>query len=93
MSIEIAVVENFHHSRQNVEGNTSDGLRAQKSAVAARCHPGFLKDPEVQWFKGRSLFVSAWCPSLADSPLSGHDGLDSGTLQFLHSLLLFVHRS
>ena len=59
MSIAIALADNLHHSREKVEGNASDGLRAQKSARAAGCHPGVLKDPEVQWFKGRSLFVSA----------------------------------
>ena len=52
MSIAIALAENLHHSRQKVEGNASNGLRAQKSARAAGCHPGVLKDPEVQWFKG-----------------------------------------
>ena len=74
MSIAIALAENLHHSRQKEEGNASDGPRAQKSARAAGCHAGVLKDPEVQWFKG---------PSLAVSPLTGHDGLDSRTLQFL----------
>ena len=85
MSIAVALAENFHHSRQKVEGNASDGLRAQKSARAAGYHPGVLKDPEVQWFKERSLFVSAGCPSLVVSPLTGHDGLDSRTLQFLQA--------
>ena len=56
MSIAIVVAENLHHSRQKVEGNTSKGLRAQKSAAAPGCHPGILKDPEVQWLKERSLF-------------------------------------
>ena len=74
---------NLHHSRQKVEGNTSDGLRAQKGAEPAVCHPGVLKDPEVQWFEECCLFVSAVCPSLAVSPLAGHDGIDSKTLQFL----------
>ena len=59
MSIAVALAENYHHSRQQVEGNASDGLRAQKSARAAGYHPGVLKDREVQWFKERSLFVSA----------------------------------
>ena len=36
-----------------------------------------------QWFKERSLFVSAGGPLLPVSPLTGHDGLDSGTLQFI----------
>ena len=75
MSIAIVVAENLHHSRQKVEGNTSRGLRAQKSAVAPGCHPGILKDPEVQWLKERSLFVSAGCPSLAVSPLTEHERL------------------
>ena len=48
-------MENLHRSRQKGGG----------SAVAAGCHRGALKDPEVQCFKGRSLFVSAVCPSLA----------------------------
>ena len=79
MSIAVSVAENLHHSRQS----TSDGLRAQKSTVAVGWHLGGAKDPEVQWFKERSLFVSAVCPSLAVSPLVGHVGLDSRTLQFL----------
>ena len=70
MSIAIVVAENLQHSRQKVEGNTSKGLLAQKSAVAP-----ILKDPEVQWLKERSLFVSAGCPSLAVSPLTEHERL------------------
>ena len=70
MSIAIVVAGNLHHSRQKVEGNTSKGLLAQKSAVAP-----ILKDPEVQWLKERSLFVSAGCPSLAVSPLTEHERL------------------
>ena len=33
MSIAIALAENLHHSLQKVEGNASDGLRAQKYLV------------------------------------------------------------
>ena len=76
--------------RERVVRNASDGLRAQKSARAAGCHPGVLKDPEVRWFKGRSLFVSAGCPSLAVSPLTGHAERCNS---FWLSLWLLVRRS
>ena len=45
----------------------------------------------MQWFQGRSLFVSAGCLSLAVSASTGHDGLDSGTLKFLLARLRQWH--
>ena len=93
LSVKMALAKALHHSaqppgpvveepREVEEQDTNDALRRQK-APSPGMHPGVLKEPEVQWFKGRSLFVSAGCPSLAVSSLAGHDGLDSTTLEFL----------
>ena len=42
MSVAMALSENLHQSRQKVEGDAHEGLRAQKTARATGARPGVL---------------------------------------------------
>ena len=76
LTVAMALAENFHHSRQKVEGGEHGGLRAQKTARATGVRPGVLEEPEPQGGAGMVGYMPASVPRLQGHRLQGDDGVD-----------------
>ena len=79
----MALAENLHHSRQKVEGDEHDGLRAQKTARVTGARPGVLTELEPQGGAVTVGYVTAPGPLLVPPVLGGGDTLDDATVSFL----------
>ena len=83
MTVAMALAENLHHSRQKVEGDEHDGLRAQKTARVTGARPGVLTEPEPQGGAVTVGYVADPKPLLVPPVLGGGDTLDDATVSFL----------